>query len=509
MPSAWVKCELHTFKRSPKFVKMEFIELDAAGKQVAKANGGCFPSEWERIEAAFDRAGLRLEEGSQVLVRLEASVNAAYGFNVSVLDIDVNFALGDLNTRIQAIRKSLQDAGFWGLNRGLSKPSDFVRVAVISPTGAAGLGDFRSTADRLMAAGLVHFDYHEAPFQTRDAPARIVEILRRLYKDGQHPDTRHCAIAIIRGGGASADLAWLIDQKLTEAVCRMNVPVMTGIGHERDKNLLDEVSCIACDTPSKVAEHISRTVVQAASAGHRAYEIIHSHTAQALDRLHAGMTEARHSIDRDAKETVRFADVAVRGAAAGLEPHARERLEDAQRQVADTFEAVRNRARHRREDAADTVGRLREDIRASADAGLTDLQLGCGRARSEIVARAEGVPSAAADDLRRMRQDILEDARDALAQVRNDIMDMRDDMADDARRTLDAGSHAIAMMQERAGALDPRTVLAAGYAILRDGRGSPLTSAASVATAGSVQADMRDGSIELATTSKHTGGSDQ
>jgi exodeoxyribonuclease VII large subunit len=319
MPSAWVKCELQSLRLLERCTRMEFIEHEA-GKQVAKAQGVCWSEAWQRISTAFRSAGLPLEAGSQILVKLEASLHASFGFQVTVLDIDLTFSLGDLNARLLAIRSKLQENGIWGSNKALPRPLDFLRVAVISPAGAAGLGDFRSTVDRLASAGLAEFVYHDAPFQTRDAPERITEILRRLYRECRHEETRYDAIAIIRGGGASADLAWLVDQKLAEAVCRMNVPVITGIGHERDRTILDEVACIPCDTPSKVAEYIRSTIINAGTAGQQAYETIEKQVAQALDLCSFGLNDGRFAMHRDAMETVRLAEARVRTAATGLEP---------------------------------------------------------------------------------------------------------------------------------------------------------------------------------------------
>jgi len=499
IPSQWVRCELHTMKISDKFARMEFIELDANGKQVAKTNGGCFPATWKKIEAAFREAGLTLQEGSQVLVKMQAEINPAYGFNVGVLDIDVTFALGDLNTRIQAIRKSLRDDGHWDRNRRLAKPTDFVKVAVISPSGAAGLGDFRSTADRLQASGLVRFEYHEAPFQTRDAPGRIVDILRRIYREGMGEDARQCAVAIIRGGGASADLAWLVDHKLTEAVCRMNVPVMTGIGHERDRNLLDEVACIVCDTPSKVAEHISRTVVQAANAGARAYDYIQAQSIQTLDRTQGALADVRNAIGRDALEAVLIADEHVRDTATALEPGARDLLEETRDAVAWALEDVRSRARQRREVAMDSLQSLRRSVTAATEDALRRLEIGGGRAASEIAARLESIPSALEDDLDRIMDDIADDAKTAVEDGASLVSDLRSRIVDDAGRVIDDAQNVVTTMFARIDALDPVNVLAAGYAILRNAEGVPLTGVETLRAAGRVRAEMRDGVVALET----------
>jgi exodeoxyribonuclease VII large subunit len=476
---------------------MEFIEVDAAGKQVAKVKGGCWPAVWQRIEAEFRGAGLPLEAGSQVLVKLDATLNAAYGFQVNVSDIDLTFALGDLNARIQAIRKHLQDAGIWARNRSLPRPTDFVRVSVIAPAGAAGLGDFRSTADRLAGAGLAEFAYHEVPFQTRDAPVRIVDALRGIYRECTTEEGRRCAVAIIRGGGASADLAWLVDQKLAEAVCQMNVPVMTGIGHERDRNLLDEIACIPCDTPSKVAELISSTITRAATEGHRAYEIIRAEGAQILDRQEAALASTLNGVDRDARETIRVAEATVRTVATGLEPGARKLLDVTQDAVATASEDTRAATRRCREAAAQIIHDLHKTIVVAIETAIRPVELGTERARSEIATRIDGLPQSASNEISRLRGQISRDVDQISDVAVQEIAGLRKQVLEDAMRTMADCSSAIAMVRERADAVHPRTVLAAGYAILRDRAGALLTSSGAVRNAGLVKAEMRDGTIRL------------
>lgn len=497
LPSEWVRCELHSMKIGDKYTRMEFIELDAKGKQVARTNGGCFPSTWDRIELAFRDAGLTLQEGSQVLVRMQAEINPAYGLSISVLDIDVTFALGDLNARVQAIRKQIQDAGHWDRNRRLPKPTDFLRVAVISPSGAAGLGDFRSTADRLTDLNLVRFDYHEAPFQTRDAPGRIVELLRGIYREHMLEDGRSCAVAIIRGGGASADLAWLIDHKLTEAVCRMNMPVITGIGHERDKNLLDEVACISCDTPSKVAEHISRTVTQAALSGDRAYGMILSQVIQEVDRAEAGLTRSMHVVERGAQESVRIAGDVVGATETALRPDARSLLDEASDIVADASAEALDGARSTREEASEEVADLRRSMQLSVGETLRDAEIGRSRALNEAMTRIEGAPDAAADDIAMFEADIMRGVARMMEQAEDGIADIIQRTGTGATDTLDAASSTIGLILERSSALDPKSVLAAGYVVLRGRGGRPLVGREAVISAKVVRAQLRDGELDL------------
>lgn len=542
VPSAWVRCELHALNVGDRFVKMEFIELDRSGKQIAKAQGGCWPDVWQRINEDFTAAGLILEAGSQVLVQLQGRLNPTFGFEVEVTDFDLTFALGDLSARLRSIRKHLQDAGVWGANRSLPRPADFVRVSVIAPAGAAALGDFQSTAAKLADAGLVSFQYHEVPFQTREAPARIVEVLRGIYRECRAEGTRSCAVAIVRGGGASADLAWLVDQKLADAVCRMNVPVMTGIGHERDQTLLDEIACMTFDTPSKVIEHIASTITRAALEGRRAHESILAGTVQIASRLDAAISSVQTTVDREAREGLRLADALVRGEANGLEPGARALLEDTRSAVASTIvgvdrdaretlrmaettvrmtaaglepgaralldqvravtarelESARAAARRGREVAAQALQTLSNSVTRTVEMVTHAAEIGTQKAASEIRTRLEGMPGSALDWLAALSREISGDAVRANELARERVAGMRDLAVRDATRGLDSCQAEITIIRERAEALHPKTVLAAGYAILRDEAGAPLVGVAAVRSANALTAEMRDGDTPLA-----------
>jgi hypothetical protein len=115
------------------------------------------------------------------LARVEAGVHPEFGFKLTVREIDPTFTVGDLKRKTEEIRRTLTEQGIWDRNRALPPADEFVRVAVISPREAAGLADFRATADRLAQHGLVRFDYHDVRFQHREAPREIVSVLRALY----------------------------------------------------------------------------------------------------------------------------------------------------------------------------------------------------------------------------------------------------------------------------------------------------------------------------------------
>ena len=133
----------------------------------------------------------------------------------------------------------------------------------MAPHEAAGLADFRRDAEQLAAAEVCGFEYFSATFQGRDASDSIRSALRTVHE--QHQQQPFDAVCIIRGGGAKSDLAWLNDANLAAWVCRLPVPVFTGIGHEIDECVLDLVAHRRFDTPSKVIGFIKTALMSEAS----------------------------------------------------------------------------------------------------------------------------------------------------------------------------------------------------------------------------------------------------
>ncbi len=142
-------------------------------------------------------------------------------------------------------------------------PFDIQHVLVIAPENAAGLGDFKKDADALQHAGVCEFVYHAATFQGNTAAQSIRDALalglRQWANDFQ---TAPDLIVIIRGGGAVNDLAYLNDYDLAALLSKRSVPIWVGIGHEKDRTILDEIAHRSFDTPSKVIGGIRNHIVE-------------------------------------------------------------------------------------------------------------------------------------------------------------------------------------------------------------------------------------------------------
>jgi exodeoxyribonuclease VII large subunit len=208
-----------------------------------------------------------LDRDLTVLLKVAAGFHAQYGFSLTIEDIDPSYTLGDLARQYAEMVDRLTGEGLLKLNQQLSIPFDIEHVLVIAPEKAAGLGDFQADADRLARTGACHFHYHHATFQGNHAPGEIrqaiVSAQQQFYDTYQRlPDL----LVIIRGGGAVGDLAYLNDYELAALVAEQPIPVWVGIGHERDKVILDEVAHTSFDTPSKVIAaimaHLAQLVTQ-------------------------------------------------------------------------------------------------------------------------------------------------------------------------------------------------------------------------------------------------------
>ena len=261
--SQWVRAEISQLRPvNGGHLAIELVEHDSDGRLIARVPGFVWSARVPSLCDAFSRStGAELAVGLKVLLQLSAELSSAYGLRTIVEDIDPTYTLGDIEAKVKAIRETLERERIAGLNRDLPPPSEFCRVAVISPQDAAGLGDFRRDADRLHGAGVCRFDYYTAKFQGQTAATSLLEAIELVGADYEH-GARFDALCIIRGGGSVTDLYWLNELDLARAVCRFPVPVFTGIGHERDRTVLDEVAHRACDTPSKVIGWIA-TVIHA------------------------------------------------------------------------------------------------------------------------------------------------------------------------------------------------------------------------------------------------------
>ena len=278
----WVKAEIRNLSIKGGHYYLELAEKEEdTDKVIASCKATIWKSAAAKMVLKFEReSGIELSRDLNVLIKVRATFSPQYGFSVNVKDIDSSYTLGDIARRYQQILERLTKEGLANKNKLLPTPFDIQNVLVIAPENAAGLGDFKNDADTLDKAGVCHFIYHTATFQGNTAAVSIINSLgdglRQWAKDFKAaPDL----IVIIRGGGAVNDLAYLNDYDLAALLCKRSVPIWVGIGHEKDRTILDEVAHRSFDTPSKVIGGIRNLIVE------RTQEVLESfHTIKLLSQ---------------------------------------------------------------------------------------------------------------------------------------------------------------------------------------------------------------------------------
>lgn len=245
-------------------VYLELAERDSKAVVLAKASGMIWANTAKALVPQFERStGARLAGGIKLLVRARPVFKPQFGFSLEIDAIDSDYTLGDLEARKREIRERLIQEGLFDKQKALPAPWDFSSVVVVAPDSAAGLGDFQAESQRLQRHGVCEFIYVHSRFQGEGAASEIAGVMRTALK--AYKAERGCwpdAVAIIRGGGAANDLAWLNDYELASLICKVPAPVFTGIGHERDSTILDEICHTRFDTPSKVIAGIEQAIVR-------------------------------------------------------------------------------------------------------------------------------------------------------------------------------------------------------------------------------------------------------
>ena len=246
----WVEAELAEARESRGHLYMELVEKDEqSNTPIARASAKCWRSQWVMIQPHFERVtGQQLHAGMKVRLKVYAQFHEAYGFSWIVTDIDPNFTLGDLARRRLEIIRQLKQEGVFDLQRELQLSMFCLRIAVISSATAAGYGDFQQ---QLAESGFAfQTQLFPAIMQGEQVEDSIIQALERIYAD--YSDCFDCVV-IIRGGGATADMSGFDTLALAENVAQFPLPIITGIGHDRDECVLDMVSHLRVKTPTAAA----------------------------------------------------------------------------------------------------------------------------------------------------------------------------------------------------------------------------------------------------------------
>jgi len=235
-------CYLELIEKSP--------DMDSL---MARARGTIWASRYSMLRPFFEAAtGTKLKSGIKLLCKASVEFHAQYGFSLNITDIDPAYTLGDLARKKQEIIQKLREEGVMDMNKEIPFPTVPQRIAVISSESAAGYGDFMESIQNNSQGFYFYTRLFPSVMQGDDVPGSINAALDKIFDS---PSEFDC-VAIIRGGGSKADLEPFNHYDLAYYITQFPLPVITGIGHERDESVADMVASYGLKTPTAVAEFL-------------------------------------------------------------------------------------------------------------------------------------------------------------------------------------------------------------------------------------------------------------
>lgn len=257
----WVSAEIVSLNQNRSgHCYLELIEKETDGAIVAKAKATIWASLYRQIHAYFLQVtGTPLAVGMTVALQVEVVFHPNYGFSLNVKDIDPQFTLGNrMMQRNQTIER-LRNEGVFDMNKELALPTVARRLAVVSAQTAAGYGDFMNELTHNAWGFSFQVSLFPALMQGETAAASMMKALDEIASLHEQFD----AVVIIRGGGAVTDLTCFDGYDLAYMVTQMPLPVVVGVGHDRDVSVLDMVAAVSLKTPTAVAQFWVQRLVDA------------------------------------------------------------------------------------------------------------------------------------------------------------------------------------------------------------------------------------------------------
>ena len=257
----WITAELSEVRVSAKgHCFIELIEKQQHGSTpMAKAHAVIMNNLYPLLKMDFEETtGQRFSVGLKVQLKVEISFSEIYGYSLIVRDIDPTYTMGSLAQLRKEIIDRLTRDGIVDMNKQLSLPRPLQRIAVVSSATAAGYGDFCNQLDNNSRNFYFNHKLFAATMQGTETAASIIEALDTIASQAEQWD----AVVIIRGGGAVSDFAGFENYELAACCAQFPLPIITGIGHERDTTVIDLVANTHLKTPTAVAafliDHITK-----------------------------------------------------------------------------------------------------------------------------------------------------------------------------------------------------------------------------------------------------------
>lgn len=263
LPDAfWVMAEISEIKtNSAGHCYLELIEKNQNEKNVrARVKAIIWNSRFRFLKALFENiTGENLREGIKVLVKIKVEYHELYGLSLIITDVDPAFTLGEMALKRQLIIKKLEQEGVFSMNKELRFPTIPQRIAIISSKNAAGYSDFINHLNNNNFGYVFTTTLFETSLQGAETEESVINALDKIAINGHLFDI----VAIIRGGGSQSDLSWFDNYNIAYHVTQFPIPVITGIGHDKDISITDMVANRALKTPTAVADFLIESLAEA------------------------------------------------------------------------------------------------------------------------------------------------------------------------------------------------------------------------------------------------------
>lgn len=258
----WVVAEISEIRENyAGHCYLELIEKHPDDKNVkARVKAIIWNNRYRFLKSLFENVtGEQLRPGMKVLVRVKVDYHEIYGLSLIISDIDPSFTLGEMAMKRQMIIKRLEEEGVLLMNKELEIPVVPQRIAVISSKSAAGYTDFIKHLKENKYGYVFYTALFEAIMQGTETEQSIISALEKIAEKTHLFDV----VAIIRGGGSQSDLSWFDNYNIAFYITQFPIPVITGIGHEKDLSVTDMVAFKSLKTPTAVADYLVECISKA------------------------------------------------------------------------------------------------------------------------------------------------------------------------------------------------------------------------------------------------------
>jgi exodeoxyribonuclease VII large subunit len=298
-PSYWIVAEIGQISIASKgHCYLELVEKEDNFIK-AKIRANIWANKFNKLHDWFvSITGTPLKEGMKILINASMTFHEVYGVSININDIDASFTLGEREKKKRETIKQLEAEGIIDMNANLPLPLIVQNIAIISSETAAGYEDFVNQFENNPYGYVCKFSLYPSMMQGDQAPASIIESLHQIYER----ESEYDAVILIRGGGSQIDLDCFDDYNLCAHLAQFPLPIITGIGHERDESIADKVAHTPLKTPTSVAEFLLSKMSQFEAEMHTLMENISRSTQMLLHQNQEALQNIKFQIRSETKQ---------------------------------------------------------------------------------------------------------------------------------------------------------------------------------------------------------------